>query len=74
MLHQNSISTCRWLGVDWQTDAVQTRQLLGSEVLDWLIVDHYTLDHRLKSALRSSCKHIMAIDDLADRQHDFDLC
>jgi UDP-2,4-diacetamido-2,4,6-trideoxy-beta-L-altropyranose hydrolase len=62
-----------WLGVVWQTDAAQTRQALGSEVLDWLIVDHYALDHRWESALRSSCKRIMVIDDLADRQHDCDL-
>jgi len=62
-----------WLGVDWQTDADQTRQALGSEVLDWLIVDHYALDHRWESKLRSSCKRIMAIDDLADWQHDCDL-
>jgi len=62
-----------WLGVDWQTDADQTHQALASEVLDWLIVDHYALDHRWESALRSSCKRMMAIDDLADRQHDCDL-
>ena len=62
-----------WLGIDWQTDADQTRQMLGSEVLDWLIVDHYSLDHRWESALHSSFKRIMVIDDLADRQHDCDL-
>lgn len=63
----------QWLGVDWQADADQTRQALGSEGLDWLIVDHYALDHRWESTLRSSCKRIMVIDDLADRQHDCDL-
>ena len=62
-----------WLGVDWQTDADQTRQAIGSETLDWLIVDHYAMDHGWESALRSSCKRIMAIDDLADWQHDCDL-
>jgi len=62
-----------WLGIHWQTDAEQTRQALGGEVPDWLIVDHYALDHRWESALRSSCRRIMAIDDLADRRHDCDL-
>lgn len=62
-----------WLGADWQTDADQTRQALASEALDWLIVDHYALDHRWETALRSSCKHIMVIDDLADRRHDCDV-
>jgi UDP-2,4-diacetamido-2,4,6-trideoxy-beta-L-altropyranose hydrolase len=62
-----------WLGVDWKTDAEQTRQALDSEVLDWLIVDHYALDHRWELSLRSATKRIMAIDDLADRRHDCDL-
>ena len=62
-----------WLGVDWQTDADQTREALGSEKVDWLIVDHYALDHRWESTLRTYCKRIMVIDDLADRQHDCDL-
>ena len=70
---ESNLAHASWLGVDWQTDADQTRQALGSDVLDWLIVDHYALDHRWESALRSSCKRIMAIDDLADRQHDCDL-
>jgi UDP-2,4-diacetamido-2,4,6-trideoxy-beta-L-altropyranose hydrolase len=69
----SDLAHASWLGVHWQTDADQTRQALGNEVLDWLVVDHYALDHRWESALRSSCKRIMAIDDLADRKHDCDL-
>jgi len=70
---ESGVAHASWLGVDWQTDANQTRQALGNEAFDWLIVDHYALDHRWESALRSSCKRMMAIDDLADRQHDCDL-
>jgi len=70
---ESDLAHASWLGVDWQTDADQTRQALGSDALNWLIVDHYALDHRWESALRSSCKRIMVIDDLADRQHDCDL-
>jgi UDP-2,4-diacetamido-2,4,6-trideoxy-beta-L-altropyranose hydrolase len=69
----SDLAHASWLGVDWQTDAAQTRQALGSEAFDWLIVDHYALDCRWESASRSSCKRIMVIDDLADRQHDCDL-
>ena len=69
----SDLAHASWLDVDWKTDAAQTRQVLGSEPLDWLIVDHYALDLRWESALRSSCKHIMVIDDLADRQHDCDI-
>ena len=70
---ESDLAHASWLGVDWQTDAAQTRQALGSAALDWLIVDHYALDHRWESVLRSSCRRMMAIDDLADRQHDCDL-
>ena len=70
---ESDLAHASWLGVDWQTDAEQTHQALDSERFDWLIVDHYALDHRWESALRSSCKRIMVIDDLADRQHDCDL-
>ena len=69
----SDLTHASWLGVDWQTDVFQMRQALCREVLDWLIVDHYALDHRWESALRPFCKFIMAIDDLADRLHDCDL-
>lgn len=62
-----------WLGADWASDAEQTRQAIGSQPVDWLVVDHYALDHRWLRALRPHCKRIMVIDDLADRQHDCDL-
>lgn len=62
-----------WLGTDWQTDAQQTREALGGEGADWLVVDHYALDGRWEQALRHYCKNLMVIDDLADRPHDCDV-
>ncbi len=62
-----------WLGVDWETDALETRQVLGEHHCNWLIVDHYALDYRWEQALRSRVSKIMVIDDLADRRHDCDL-
>ena len=62
-----------WLGVDWTRDARETREALGSACLDWLVVDHYALDHRWERALRTYCRQLMVIDDLADRAHDCDL-
>jgi len=61
------------LEADWSTDAQQTQHFLADTKLDWLIVDHYALDHRWESALRSVCNRMMVIDDLADRRHDCDL-
>lgn len=39
---------------------------------DWLVVDHYALDKDWESLLRPQVGNILAIDDLADRQHDCD--
>jgi UDP-2,4-diacetamido-2,4,6-trideoxy-beta-L-altropyranose hydrolase len=62
-----------WLGTDWQTDAQQTREVLGGKTVDWLVVDHYALDRRWEQILRPFCQNLMVIDDLADRAHDCDL-
>lgn len=62
-----------FLGSHWTADAAQTRQALGVSQVDWLVVDHYALDHRWEKALRPHSRHLMVIDDLADRQHDADL-
>lgn len=62
-----------WLGVDWQTDAEATRDVLQSISPGWLVVDHYALDRAWERVLRSHCTQLMVIDDLADRPHDCDL-
>ena len=62
-----------WLGTDFASDAQDTIQALGNEIVDWLVVDHYALDRRWENALRPGCRRLMAIDDLADRPHDCDL-
>lgn len=68
-----ALSHGSWLGTDWKTDASETVAAIGDAQPDWLIVDHYAIDHRWHSQLRSVCKRIMVIDDLADRNHDCDL-
>lgn len=56
-------------------DAEKTRLAIETSGIkpDWLIVDHYGLDQRWESALRTSVGRIMVIDDLANRRHDCDL-
>jgi len=61
------------LGVNWETDAEQTIEFLCREhPIDWLIVDHYVLDHQWEVQMRSFVRKIIVIDDLADRSHDCD--
>lgn len=62
----------KWLKVSQHQDAIQTLEVLANHSFDWLVVDHYALDHRWESMLRSISKKILVIDDLADRQHDCD--
>lgn len=59
-----------WLGTGWQQDAEQTGAALADHPVDWLVVDHYALDHRWEMALRQPGRRVMVIDDLADRVHD----
>lgn len=62
-----------WLGVRQAEDAAQVLDGLSDWSPDWMIVDHYGLDAVWEGALRAHTKRIMAIDDLANRQHDCDL-
>lgn len=63
-----------WLGVDQVTDAAGTFDRLGSiGPLDWLVVDHYALDHVWEERLRPHAGAIAVLDDLANRRHDADL-
>ena len=64
-----------WLGTTWQEDAEQTRVVIAALGIkpDWLVVDHYAIDHRWEDALRGSVGRIMVVDDVADRQHDCDV-
>ena len=62
-----------WLGGSWRFDAEQLVGAISKSDWDWLIVDHYALDRRWEQILRPFVRHVLAIDDLADRQHDCDL-
>ena len=54
-------------------DAQGTIEALADQSWDWVVVDHYSLDKRWENLVYSSCKKLMVIDDLADRQHDCDI-
>ncbi|WP_425339376.1 UDP-2,4-diacetamido-2,4,6-trideoxy-beta-L-altropyranose hydrolase [Arthrobacter pigmenti] len=64
-----------WLVGGWRQDLDQTLASLVQVRFQWLIVDHYGIDHRWETAFRASrpSVRIACIDDLADRVHDCDL-
>lgn len=62
-----------WLGVSQRIDAEHTLALLRERPpADWLVVDHYALDARWEHAVKAHAHQILAIDDLADRDHACD--
>ncbi len=67
---QHAPPHANWLGCDWQVDFAQTQAQIQGLQFDWLVVDNYALDERWEAQARSFAKHIMVIDDLADRKHD----
>lgn len=67
-----------WLGVPWNEDAEEVLAFLESRRRqgtppDWMVVDHYALDARWETRVRSEVPGIFALDDLADRSHDCDV-
>ena len=61
-----------WVGASQEQDARETLVAIGGKT-DFLIVDHYGLDQSWERKVRKSCRKLLVIDDLADRQHDADL-
>lgn len=70
---QDDVNHANWLNIHWFEDAEDTIEVVRHLKPDWLIVDHYAIDARWHRLLRPHVKHILAIDDLADRQLDCDI-
>ncbi len=67
------LAHARWLGASQAEDALACKELLASWCPDWLVVDHYALDHRWEVNVRPAGCRVLVIDDLADRQHSCDV-
>ncbi|MEB0045453.1 MULTISPECIES: UDP-2,4-diacetamido-2,4,6-trideoxy-beta-L-altropyranose hydrolase [unclassified Pseudomonas] len=58
----------------WQADIAALGQALeNQQAFDWIIVDHYGLDHHWQTAARCWAPRIAAVDDLATRTYSVDL-
>lgn len=67
------LAHAKWLGASQAEDALACGALLASWRPDWLVVDHYALDHRWEVSVRPVGCRVLVIDDLADRQHSCDV-
>ncbi len=72
---QEENNSWKWIKDNWRQDVEDTKQIIKeiNKKIDLLIVDHYSLDVNWEKELREAVKHIMVIDDLADRSHDCDI-
>ncbi|MDQ0350239.1 UDP-2,4-diacetamido-2,4,6-trideoxy-beta-L-altropyranose hydrolase [Alkalibacillus filiformis] len=57
----------------WLEDARATKAVLRNKTVDWVIIDHYSIDVKWEREVRPYTRKIMVIDDLANREHDCDL-
>ncbi|MGE8064017.1 UDP-2,4-diacetamido-2,4,6-trideoxy-beta-L-altropyranose hydrolase [Pseudomonas sp. NPDC089569] len=58
----------------WQADVAALDVLLERHpAFDWILVDHYGLDHQWQTAARRWAPRIAAVDDLATRAYTVDL-
>jgi len=67
------LAHARWLGASQSEDASACKKVLARWCPDWLVVDHYALDHRWEVSMRPAGCRVLVIDDLADRQHSCDV-
>lgn len=59
---------------DWRDDLSGTLGLACRDSRpDWIVVDHYQLDARWEKGAKENCGRLLAIDDIADRDHGSDL-
>lgn len=58
-----------WLGASQAEDAVACQAPVAAWRPDWLVVDHYALDHRWATQVTPAGCRVLVIDDLADRRH-----
>ena len=62
-----------WLGVSYEQDANETIEFLKNMHIDWMIVDHYSIDIKWEKLVSPYYKKLMVIDDLANRKHYCDI-
>jgi len=58
---------------NWNVDAKLTKKIITTVKVDWLVVDHYSIDFKWENEAKGAKTKIMVIDDLANRTHNCDI-
>lgn len=69
----DKLAHSHWLGTDWLSDAKETQLAIGHQTVDWMVIDHYSLDERWERELMQNYRKLLVIDDIADRKHICDV-
>ncbi|KZL05208.1 UDP-2,4-diacetamido-2,4,6-trideoxy-beta-L-altropyranose hydrolase [Pseudovibrio sp. Ad26] len=70
---EDDVAHASWLGVNWEVDALHTAAVISGIEPDWIVLDHYALDHRWEKQVRGPQCKLIVIDDLFDRPHIADI-
>lgn len=68
----STIAHADWLATTAERDAQETKESIGRNMPDWIVVDHYGIDRAWEVAFRAVGIKVLVIDDLADRPHHCD--
>jgi UDP-2,4-diacetamido-2,4,6-trideoxy-beta-L-altropyranose hydrolase len=68
---ETRLAHAAWLGASAEEDAATTSAAVREAEIhaDWIVADHYAIDAKWQDLVRPVTRHVMAIDDLADREH-----
>ena len=78
LLHNNdhiNLEMASWLGESQEEDLDKTIDIIKNNnlIIDWLIIDHYTIDKIWEDGIKKYVKNICVIDDFTNRYHNCDL-
>lgn len=69
-LPRGSSEYLSWLAVPMEMEIAQSKALLAQSAdVDWVVVDHYALDAEWERQVPPAGASVLAIDDIANRQH-----
>jgi len=63
-LNEEERQYSNFLGISQEQDAKETIDAIGGNNVDWIIIDHYSLDDSWKFHIKPYTKYIFEIDDL----------
>ena len=59
-----------WMLSNWQMDAYETNKILAVKNIDLLILDHYAIDSKWESKVKTENLKVLVIDDGEERYHN----